>query len=149
MDLLYNDKSSPQERDSQWNENLDVWNECPRDCLINIFSFVDLEDLGSIRAVNKKWNILSYDKRVFSRKDMRDIIVTCTCSADKTLKVWREEDPSSLNSWKEIKTLKEQNRYVIFSYLQYFKFNFYIFRLFVVVFQEMENILFLVHLEHF
>ena len=103
-------------------ENLDVWNECPKDILINIFSFVDFEDLGSIRAVNKKWNILSYDKRVFSRRDMRDIIVTG--SEDKTLKVWREEDPSSLNSCKEIKILKEHNDYVIFSYLQYFIFNF-------------------------
>ena len=120
MDLFYTDKSSLQERDSQWNENLNVWNECPRDCLINIFSFVDLEDLASIRLVNKKWNILSYDKRVFSRKDMRDILVTG--SNDKTLKVWREEDPSLLNSWKELKILKEHNDAVIFSYLQYFKF---------------------------
>ena len=104
MDLFLTDKSSLQERGSQWNEDLDVWNECPRDCLINIFSFVDLKDLGSIRLVNKKWNILSYDKRVFSRKDMRDIIVTG--SGDNTLKVWREEDPSSLNSWKEIKLLE-------------------------------------------
>ena len=122
MDLFYIDKSSLQERDSQWNEDLDVWNECPRDCLINIFSFLDLEDLHSIRAVNKKWNILSYDKRVFSRKNMRDIIVTG--SYDTTLKVWREEDPSSLNSWKEIKLLKGHQDYVIFSYLQYFKFKF-------------------------
>ena len=68
MDLFHDDKSSLQERDSQWNEDLDVWNECPRDILINIFSFVDFEDLDSIRAVNKKWNILSYDKRVFSRR---------------------------------------------------------------------------------
>ena len=105
MDLFHTDKSSLQERDSQWNEDLDVWNECPRDCLINIFSFVDLEDLASIRAVNKKWNILSYDKRVFFGREMRDIIVTG--SNDTTLKVWREEDPSSLNSWKEIKVLKE------------------------------------------
>ena len=120
---------------------MDIWNECPRDCLINIFSFVDLKDLASIRAVNKKWNILSYDKRVFSR-NMRDILVTG--SEDKTLKVWREKDPSSLNSWKEIKILKGHIGTVIFSYLQYFKFNFYIFRLDVVGFQEMENILFLV-----
>ena len=119
MDLLFHtDKRSLQERDSHWNEDLDVWNECPRDCLINIFSFVDLEDLGSIRAVNKKWNILSYDKRVFSRSHMRDILVTG--SGDKTLKVWREEDPSSLNSWKEIKLLKEHSSIVIFSYLQIF-----------------------------
>ena len=122
MDLFHTDKSSLQGRDSQWNEDLDVWNECPRDCLINIFSFVDLEDLGSIRAVNKKWNILSYDKRVFSRKEMRDIIITG--SEDATLKIWREEDPSSLNSWKEIKLLTGHNDYVIISYLQYFKFNF-------------------------
>ena len=122
MDLFHTDKSFLQERDSQWNEDLDVWNECPRDCLIYIFSFVDLEDLGSIRAVNKKWNILSYDKRVFSRKDIRNLIVTG--SQDRTLKVWREEDPSSLNSWKEIKILKGHNSSVIFSYLQYFKFKF-------------------------
>ena len=76
MDLFHTDKSSLQERDSQWNEDLDIWNECPRDMLINIFSFLDFEDLDSIRAVNKKWNILSYDKRVFSRRDMRDIMVT-------------------------------------------------------------------------
>ena len=95
---------------------MDVWNECPRDCLINIFSFVDLEDINSIRAVNKKWNILSYDKRVFSRKDMGDLIVTG--SIDKTLKVWREEDPSSLNSWKEINSLKRHTSFVkFFSYL--------------------------------
>ena len=122
MDLFHTDKGSLKERDSQWNEDLDVWNECPRDCLINIFSFLDLEDLDSIRAVNKKWNILSYDKRVFSRRDMRDIIVIG--SEDKTLKVWREEDPSSLNSWKDIKILKRHNGPVIFNYLQYFKFKF-------------------------
>ena len=120
MDLFHTDRSSLQERDSQWNEDLDVWNECPRDCLINIFSFVDLEDLGSIRLVNKKWNILSYDKRVFFGRDMRDLIVTG--SRDTTLKVWRE-DPSSLNSWKEIKLLKGHNDYVN-NYLQYFKFKF-------------------------
>ena len=142
-DVKFINKSSLLEMDSHRNENLDVWNECPGDILINIFSFLDLEDLDSIRAVNKKWNILSYDKRVFSRKDMRDIIVTG--SIDNTLKVWREEDPSSLNSWKEIKILKGHKDTVIFSCLQYFKFNF-IFRLVVVVFQEMENILFLVHL---
>ena len=106
MDLFHTDKSSLQERDSQWNEDLDIWNECPRDCLINIFSFVDLKDLPAIRAVNKKWNIYSYDKRVFSRKDMRDLIVTG--SFDFTLKVWREGDPS-LNSWKEIKILEGHN----------------------------------------
>ena len=117
MDIFHTDRSSLQERDSQWNEDLDVWNECPRDCLINIFSFVDLEDLDSIRAVNKKWNILSYDKRVFSRRDMRDIIVTG--SIDTTLKVWREEDPSSVNSWKEIKLLKEHIEDVNFSILWY------------------------------
>ena len=115
MDLFYTDKSSLQERDSQWNENLDVWNECPRDILINIFSFVNFEDLASIKAVNKKWNILSYDKRVFSRRDMRDAIVTG--SGDKTLKVWREEDPSSLNSWKEIKTLIVHTDYVSYFFV--------------------------------
>ena len=134
MDLFHTDKSSLQERDSQWNENLDVWNECPRDILINIFSFVDFEDLGSIRAVNKKWNILSYDKRVFYSRDMRDIIVTG--SEDKTLKVWREEDPSSLNSWKEIKTLTGYNKYVIFSYLQYFKFIFIYLDLLLLFFKK-------------
>ena len=122
MDLFHTDIRSLQEGDSQWNEDLDFWNECPRDCLINIFSFVDLKDLGSIRSVNKKWNILSYDKRVFSRKHIRAIIVTS--SEDKTLKAWREEDPSSLNSWKEIKLLKGHTNSVIFSYLQYFKFKF-------------------------
>ena len=122
MDVFHTDKSSLQERDSQWTEDLDVWNECPRDCLINIFSFVDFEDLDSIRAVNKKWNILSYDKRVFSRRDMREVFVTG--SLDTTLKVWREVEPSSLNSWKEIKLLKGHNDNVLFSYLQYFKLNF-------------------------
>src|SRR5688572_24777044 len=83
------------------------WNEIPKDLLVTIFCFVELQDLLSIRQVNRRWNELSYEKRIFSHRNMGDLIVTA--SDDKTLKVFQEcENDSSLPiSWKQIKTLNE------------------------------------------
>src|SRR5687767_368440 len=81
------------------------WNEIPKDLLVTIFCFVDLKDLLSIRQVNRRWNALSYEKRIFSNRNMDDIIVAG--SNDKTLKVFQdsENDSSLPTSWKQIKTL--------------------------------------------
>src|SRR5688572_26941770 len=96
------------------------WNEIPKDLLVTIFCFVELQDLLSIRQVNRRWNELSYEKRIFSNRNMGDLIVTG--SGDKILKVFQEsENDSSLpTSWNEIKTLNGHKDHVIyfsFSYL--------------------------------